>query len=225
MLRSDSTALFERLREANILLQEVLSGAQENMSSIERTMVARVSEFVAAMTDLTSKSGDHHRPRWSSTSAVQQYDRQGAAGPRRPGGPVQHPRPLARRRGGAARHQQPPDRRIGREPASHHRGAGLDARLPHRRFRAAAAALLRPARRIARCRDGAGAGDRQHRRRDQQRKRADDRAAIRTGAQDLGGRAQAHQRDVQRGLRRSRRRRCRRCSTNPPSASPRSCRA
>jgi len=32
MLRSDTTALFERLREANILLQEVLSGAHENMS-------------------------------------------------------------------------------------------------------------------------------------------------------------------------------------------------
>ena len=57
MLRSDSTALFERLREANILLQEVLSGAHENMNSIEHTMVSRVSEFVAAMNDLSSKSG------------------------------------------------------------------------------------------------------------------------------------------------------------------------
>jgi archaellum component FlaC len=57
MLRSDSTALFERLREANILLQEVLSGAHENMSSIEHTMATRVAEFVAAMTDLSSKSG------------------------------------------------------------------------------------------------------------------------------------------------------------------------
>ena len=35
MLRADTTALFERLREANILLQEVLSGAHENMSEIE----------------------------------------------------------------------------------------------------------------------------------------------------------------------------------------------
>jgi DNA anti-recombination protein RmuC len=56
MLRSDTTALFERLREANILLQEVLSGAHDNMSSLERTMVTRVSEFVAAMNDLTLKS-------------------------------------------------------------------------------------------------------------------------------------------------------------------------
>jgi hypothetical protein len=56
MLRSDTTALFERLREANILLQEVLSGAHENMSALERTMVTRVSEFVSAMNDLTVKS-------------------------------------------------------------------------------------------------------------------------------------------------------------------------
>jgi hypothetical protein len=66
MLRSDSTALFERLREANILLQEVLSGAQENMNSIEHTMAARVSEFVAAMSDLSSKSG-------ATTAKVEQH--------------------------------------------------------------------------------------------------------------------------------------------------------
>ncbi|MDE1972430.1 MAG: hypothetical protein KGI48_04545 [Hyphomicrobiales bacterium] len=56
MLRSDTTALFERLREANILLQEVLSGAHENMASLERTMVTRVSEFITAMNDLSVKS-------------------------------------------------------------------------------------------------------------------------------------------------------------------------
>src|SRR6516162_2343660 len=66
MLRSDSTALFERLREANILLQEVLSGAHENMSSIEHTMATRVSEFVTAMTDLSSKTG-------ATTSKVEQH--------------------------------------------------------------------------------------------------------------------------------------------------------
>jgi hypothetical protein len=58
--------LFERLREANILLQEVLSGAQENMNSIEHTMAARVSEFVAAMSDLSSKSG-------ATTAKVEQH--------------------------------------------------------------------------------------------------------------------------------------------------------
>ncbi len=66
MLRSDSTALFERLREANILLQEVLSGAHENMSSIEHTMASRVSEFVVAMSDLSSKSG-------ATTAKVEQH--------------------------------------------------------------------------------------------------------------------------------------------------------
>jgi hypothetical protein len=66
MLRSDSTALFERLREANILLQEVLSGAQENMSSIEHTMAARIAEFVAAMNDLSTKSG-------ATTAKVEQH--------------------------------------------------------------------------------------------------------------------------------------------------------
>jgi hypothetical protein len=66
MLRSDTTALFERLREANILLQEVLSGAHDNMSSLERIMVTRVSEFVAAMIDLNAKSA-------TSTSAVEQH--------------------------------------------------------------------------------------------------------------------------------------------------------
>ena len=38
MLRADTTALFERLREANILLQEVLSGSHENMSALENTL-------------------------------------------------------------------------------------------------------------------------------------------------------------------------------------------
>jgi hypothetical protein len=57
MLRSDTTALFERLREANILLQEVLSGAHENMNEIESTLVNRVADFVAAMNDVAQKTG------------------------------------------------------------------------------------------------------------------------------------------------------------------------
>src|SRR5947209_8085583 len=57
MLRSDTTALFERLREANILLQEVLSGAHDNMAEIESTLVTRVSDFVAAMNDVAQKTG------------------------------------------------------------------------------------------------------------------------------------------------------------------------
>src|SRR5260370_25222786 len=57
MLRSDTTALYERLREANIRRQEVLSGGDENMSDIESTLVTRVSEFVAAMNDVAQKAG------------------------------------------------------------------------------------------------------------------------------------------------------------------------
>ena len=58
MLRSDSTTLFERLREANIMLQEVLSGAHENMGALENTLMVRVSEFVSAMTEITQSTGE-----------------------------------------------------------------------------------------------------------------------------------------------------------------------
>ena len=57
MLRSDTTTLFERLREANILLQEVLTGAHDNMSAVENTLVTRVSEFVATMNEVSERSG------------------------------------------------------------------------------------------------------------------------------------------------------------------------
>ena len=58
MLRSDTTALFERLREANIMLQEVLSGAHENMGALENTLMLRVSEFVSAMNEITASTGE-----------------------------------------------------------------------------------------------------------------------------------------------------------------------
>ncbi|MGZ5261838.1 MAG: hypothetical protein ACXWC0_29840, partial [Burkholderiales bacterium] len=58
MLRADSTTLFERLREANIMLQEVLSGAHENMGALENTLMLRVSEFVTAMNEVTASTGD-----------------------------------------------------------------------------------------------------------------------------------------------------------------------
>ena len=69
MLRSDTTTLFERLREANILLQEVLSGAHENMSAIENTLVTRVSEFVSTMNEVSERSGVTSEPDATSTSA------------------------------------------------------------------------------------------------------------------------------------------------------------
>jgi apolipoprotein A1/A4/E domain-containing protein len=58
MLRADTTTLFERLREANIMLQEVLSGAHENMGALENTLMLRVSEFVTAMNEVTASTGD-----------------------------------------------------------------------------------------------------------------------------------------------------------------------
>lgn len=57
VLRTDTVALFERLREGNILLQEVLTGAQDNLTSLERTLVTRVADFVTAMNDVTSRNG------------------------------------------------------------------------------------------------------------------------------------------------------------------------
>ncbi len=58
MLRADTTSLFERLREANIMLQEVLSGTHENMSALENTLMLRVSDFVTAMNEVTASTGE-----------------------------------------------------------------------------------------------------------------------------------------------------------------------
>ena len=57
MLSSDTTALFERLREANLLLREVMGGAQENMTSIEQLLSTRVNEFVTTMNQLIERTG------------------------------------------------------------------------------------------------------------------------------------------------------------------------
>ncbi|KIZ39890.1 hypothetical protein OO17_19160, partial [Rhodopseudomonas palustris] len=57
ILRTDTVALFERLREGNILLQEVLTGAHENLNSLERALVTRVAEFVTTMNDVNTRSG------------------------------------------------------------------------------------------------------------------------------------------------------------------------
>ena len=56
MLRTDVNALFERLREANSLLQDVLSGATENLGAIESTLSTRVAEFVASMNEVGERS-------------------------------------------------------------------------------------------------------------------------------------------------------------------------
>ncbi len=57
MLSSDTTALFARLREANIMLQEVLSGSHENIAALENTLMLRVSDFVTAMNDVGNSTG------------------------------------------------------------------------------------------------------------------------------------------------------------------------
>src|SRR5258707_12850225 len=57
ILRTDTVALFDRLREGNILLQEVLTGAHDNLNSLERALVTRVADFVSAMNDVTSRNG------------------------------------------------------------------------------------------------------------------------------------------------------------------------
>jgi hypothetical protein len=57
MLRTDTVALFERLREGNILLQEVLTGAHANLNSLEQALVSRVAEFVSTMNDVSTRTG------------------------------------------------------------------------------------------------------------------------------------------------------------------------
>ncbi len=52
MLRSDATALFERLRDANGTLQQVLGGAQTNLNAIEQMLSMRVTEFVSTLEQL-----------------------------------------------------------------------------------------------------------------------------------------------------------------------------
>src|SRR4029077_3376135 len=41
----------------NILLQEVLTGAHDNLNSLERALVTRVADFVSAMNDVTMRNG------------------------------------------------------------------------------------------------------------------------------------------------------------------------
>jgi hypothetical protein len=57
ILRSDTSTLFERLREANVLLQQVMSGAQENMGALERTLSVRVGQFVGTMNQVMERTG------------------------------------------------------------------------------------------------------------------------------------------------------------------------
>ena len=117
MLRSDTTALFERLREANILLQEVLSGAHENMSEIESTLVTRVADFVAAMNEVAQKTGTANTQVEQHIGASRRVTTADAHRPVAARGPVRHAWPLAGRGGRADRPQQPAHRRLARRAA------------------------------------------------------------------------------------------------------------
>ncbi|MCX7309654.1 MAG: methyl-accepting chemotaxis protein, partial [Afipia sp.] len=59
ILRTDTLALFEQLREGNILLQEVLTGAHDNLNNLERTLVTRVADFATTMNDLNTRNGSN----------------------------------------------------------------------------------------------------------------------------------------------------------------------
>jgi hypothetical protein len=70
-------ALFERLRDANILLQEGLRGAQTNLNSIEQILSTRVAEFVSTIGTLvegadaaTGKIDQHVSSFYGLTSKV-----------------------------------------------------------------------------------------------------------------------------------------------------------
>ena len=202
MLRNDTSALFERLREANVLLQEVLGGATQNLSTIETTLSGRVSEFVTTMNDIGERSGavsgrfEEQMKAFLSgtgtmlrdiTSTAEKFEEQGRA--------------LASAADADRRQQQAHRRDDGRPP----RGARLRRqpdRQQGRRPRSAAQALLGAAAGDlrgspkARARDiariVAGILDRRHQ---------VDLQPVRTGARDHRRRAQAHQRSAALDLR------------------------
>ena len=235
MLRSDTTALFERLREANTLLQEVLSGAHENMSSLENTLVTRVSDFVSTMNELTGAQRRRRRPGGEAHHVVPPGHHLGA----RRAVAARHPVRLAWAHAGPGgrdhRDEQPPDRRCGRRAARVARNPGAGARQQDPGPGAAAQAVLGPARRVARgglrpgarncpCggrfqhrrssgdrriaadHRGAGARDRARPHRDEHAERQCDQPAVRDGALDLRRGAQAYRRDDAQGLRSDHRR-------------------
>ena len=78
ILRTDTVALFERLREGNILLQEVLTGAHENLNSLERALVTRVADFVSTMKDVTSQKWSRDPNTRRSIDGLQRQDFQGS---------------------------------------------------------------------------------------------------------------------------------------------------
>ena len=107
ILRTDTVALFERLREGNILLQEVLTGAHDNLNSLERALVTRVADFVSAMNDVTSRNGVATQTLEDQFTVFNAKTSQGAGGSRLAVERVRDPRQGAGRCRGRGRTGQP----------------------------------------------------------------------------------------------------------------------
>ena len=216
MLRSDTTTLFERLREANILLQEVLSGAHENMSALENTLVTRVSEFVATMNEVAERSGvasnqvDQHISSFHAvTSKV--ADAISASSPA-----IRAARPLAGRGGRPDRQEQPPHRRDPRR-APQPRSRRSSPRSTPAPTTSSSASSASPACSTSRSTAPPAAPANRPHHRGIERAKALQRAWSRS--------ARPHQRDDARHLRPAQPAKPRRCSPAPRSASPNCCRA
>ena len=194
MLRTDTASLFERLREANILLQEVMSrragqhGAARNRAGRPR------AEFATVMNDVTARTGAGHAASCRTRSRrFQRRDLQGGGRPVGTRAAIRRPWPRAGAGGRTGRRQQPQGRRLDRRAPRPSRLAGLHARSQERGTRAAAQALLEPARRIAGKFRQPRARHRPPDRRNELAGHADDRRAVRPRAQQRRGGTQAHQ--------------------------------
>ena len=146
ILRTDTVALFERLREGNILLQEVLTGAHDNLNSLERALVTRVADFVTAMNDVTARNGVATQTLEDQLSV---FNNKTAKALENLGGlssEFEAARQGAGRCGRRGRTGQPLDHEFGRRAQVAARIADHHDRPAHDRPRPAAVALHRPAR-------------------------------------------------------------------------------
>ena len=146
ILRTDTVALFERLREGNILLQEVLTGAHDNLNSLERALVTRVADFVSAMNDVTSRNGVatqtlEDQLNVFNTKTAQALEDLGSLSSQ-----FESPRQGAGRGRRGGRAEQPHHHRFRRRTQGGAGIAGHHHRPAHHRSRSAAVALHRPAR-------------------------------------------------------------------------------
>lgn len=57
LLRTESMSMFERLREANVLLREALNSSQDSIGTLEKKLAKRLTELVTTMKTVGSRSG------------------------------------------------------------------------------------------------------------------------------------------------------------------------